>query len=380
VVEKLSSGEWKKPFFVGGLSFLPVNQENSKGLKSSQEIEPLGDTDAVAIQSVVLATLRSGEKFDDSQVFWLPPKGALPKRTPFADNVKGGRFTITSPSKVSGIHDSTGNLYTPHARAAKPRPSVDKGSQSKSKKNSGNTNAKQQAKKKPQAKFSTISVYDSSSSSEEDSEPPPKLHKQIEKNCGKGKRGYSDFTNTSSFSLQHEQQPEVSVGTKFQRVVSQEESDSRVEAAAAQEKAKGSERVVGIYEKFFEKGELKAEAQVAALRTDAAAQAAAAEKATALSREHELKLLHEFGPPRSGNYVAAPQPSRSPPPMSVPAASKPMGLSEAVEQSKKLIDEAGKLEISAQAQTESDVARTLLLDAARNMKLEAQKIVSSAII
>ncbi len=66
--------------------------------------------------------------------------------------------------------------------------------------------------------------------------------------------------------------------------------------------------------------------------------------------------------------------------MSVPAASKPMGLSEAVEQSKKLIDEAGKLEISAQAQTESDVARTLLLDAARNMKLEAQKIVSSAII
>ena len=102
VVEKLSSGEWK-PFFVGGLSFLPVNQENSKGLKSSQEIEPLGDTDAVAIQSVVLATLRSGEKFDDSQVLWLPPKAALPKRTAFADNVKGGRFTITSPSKVSGF-------------------------------------------------------------------------------------------------------------------------------------------------------------------------------------------------------------------------------------------------------------------------------------
>jgi len=170
------------------------------------------------------------------------------------------------------------------------------------------------------------------------------------------------------------------VGAKFQRVVSQAESDSRVEAAAAQEKAKGSERVVCIYEKFFEKGELKAEAQVAALRTDAAAQAAAAEKATALSREHELKVLREFGPPRSGSYVAAPSTSTSPPPMSAPTASKPMSLSEAVEQSNKLIEEANKLEISAQAQTESDVARTLLLDAARKMKLEARQLVTSAII
>jgi hypothetical protein len=80
-------------------------------------------------------------------------------------------------------------LYTPHARTAKPRPSVDKGSQRKSKKNSGSSNAKQQAKKKAQAKLSTISVDDSSSSSEEDSEPPPKVHKQIEKKVGKGKRG-----------------------------------------------------------------------------------------------------------------------------------------------------------------------------------------------
>ena len=66
--------------------------------------------------------------------------------------------------------------------------------------------------------------------------------------------------------------------------------------------------------------------------------------------------------------------------MSAPTASKPMSLSEAVEQSNKLIEEANKLEISAQAQTESDVARTLLLDAARKMKLEARQLVTSAII
>jgi len=118
-------------------------------------------------------------------------------------------------------------LYTPHARTAKPRPSVDKGSQRKSKKNSGSSSAKQQAKKKAQAKLSTISVDDSSSSSEEDSEPPPKVHKQIKKKVGKGKRGYSEFTSAFSSSLQHEQQqPAVSVdsvGAKFQHAVSQAE-------------------------------------------------------------------------------------------------------------------------------------------------------------
>jgi bifunctional pyridoxal-dependent enzyme with beta-cystathionase and maltose regulon repressor activities len=109
-------------------------------------------------------------------------------------------------------------LYTPHARTAKPRPSVDKGSQRKSKKNSGSSSAKQQAKKKAQAKLSTISV---------DSEPPPKVHKQIKKKVGKGKRGYSEFTSAFSSSLQHEQQqPAVSVdsvGAKFQHAVSQAE-------------------------------------------------------------------------------------------------------------------------------------------------------------
>lgn len=186
-------------------------------------------------------------------------------------------------------------------------------------------------------------------------------------------------------------------------MVTKGESDARVEAAAAQEKAKGSERVAGIYERFYEKGQMKAEAQVTALNADAAARVAAltadasareaalnaaatervaaANQAMALSREHELKLLREasqaFAPQSQGNAAATMQIQR-PSSMAASASSKPISLNEAIAQSKKLTDEACELDLLAEAQPEGSAARTLLFESAKRMKMEAKDIVASS--
>ena len=95
VAEKLPDGSWK-PFLVGGLSLMPVIEEEERHLPPSQQLPPLADSEAAGVHQAAM-TLLQGTLTDKEVVHF--PCGRGSSSCIFASNSKVGRRPA---SKVSG--------------------------------------------------------------------------------------------------------------------------------------------------------------------------------------------------------------------------------------------------------------------------------------
>jgi hypothetical protein len=318
-------------FCVGGLSLVPVGEEKGRGLAPSQEILPLEAKDEAAVLRAGAALLSGSKPLDDSIVIFCPP-GAASSRLPFSGKSKLGR------RKHALVHDPpAARQTTVRPLPANPpgRKNGEDGSSSGGIIGGGADSKRSRApdvprtqppKKKAKAPLE-IEVFDDLADDDRPPSPAAKRLKPVDERCNEG-------------------------------MVSIAEAKALSAAAASSAEA-------ALYKDL-----------VPQLREDAAARCAEINTATALSREHELKvgaqtmsLVSIFAQPRyeGRSPLAAP-----------PVVYQRMGIEEACEAAAAKEAHATKMELMAKNHPEGGIVHRTLVKKAEEARAEAAGIMGAA--